>query len=167
MRGAEMRAARQPPSVRFMISCALQFMMRRPPLAPREAKGRPSRERTTGAMLRERRLAAGDRVRPARLRIEPHHAVVEQHAGSGHGHPAPPQGEQRLGAGDGHAVAIDHAEVGRGAVRHLARGGTGDVIGDRGRRDRARCRCARRSRPGSAQAVLRAAPHALLGVSGW
>ena len=126
MRGAEIAgcaASRQ--SIRFITSCALQFMMRRPPLAPSEAQGRPSRERITGAMFESGVLppatefgrpgSGSNHIMPL-LRSTPVPGVVTR---------LPHEREERLGAGDGHAVAVHHAEVGRRAVGHLASGARG------------------------------------------
>jgi hypothetical protein len=52
----------------------------------------------------------------ARLRIEPHHAVVEQYACARHGDTAAPEAQQRLGQADSNAVTIDDTQMRRAAA---------------------------------------------------
>ena len=96
--------------------CATAARMRRPPEAPSASTGASPSRTMTGHMLVSGRLpGATEFGRPGRG-IEPHHAVVHQHAGLRQHHAAAHGGEQRRRHRHHGALGVADREMGGAAL---------------------------------------------------
>ena len=101
MRGRCIALSRsRPQSASIELICRTAGRMRRPPDAPSASHGAPPCSGDHGAHVGQRALAGRHRIGPARARVEPHHAIVEQNAGRRRHDPAAERRQQGLGQTD-------------------------------------------------------------------